>query len=412
MKKIMRLFAAWLLIAVLISACSTTATLTPTTSNLPPLPTPDVPPLETIDEAIQRWENSGNDSYYLEVVEKSNQADDMYRVVVKDGVVRAAQHLTITPQGVGEPESFSLETAQNNYTVDALLARLRRDAAGGGAAPLNMRIVFDKSNGLPTVVTAEALPSYTEQGTIELNRQYSYSMVSTIKALIEDSARAGEDPVLYLTRSNGPEAWCDSLKVFADGGSKYGDDCRQEALPIQTPNNLMQQLVDLQTKFDVLDETRGPDGQIEHLVITGTGTQPPDAQTIQQSWDLADRLHEILSYPLGAGVILMYLQNNNILGMDMQLQTVQPARIYKSGQLRGAAMSLDGNWLSFSDDQGMRAQETGTGDAKSLLAQPADGSYYVPRLWNTQDDLLVTLIPATDSEPIEFFCDQPGRQTN
>jgi hypothetical protein len=407
MTKRLRLFAAWMLLILLVSACSTTQTPTSSTPILPPLPTPDVPPLETIDEAIRRWENSGNDSYYLEVEEKTSQRNDIYRVVVKDGQVRAAQQLTISPEGISEPMPFDLEQAQNQYTVDALLARLRRDATGGGAAPLNMRIIFDESNGFPNVVNAEALPSYTDQGSIQLNRQHSYSLIGDIKALLEDSARAGEEPVLFLTRSNGPEAWCDSLQVFSDGGSKYADDCRQESLPIDAPGNLMEQLAELQANFDVLDETRGTGGQIEHLVITGTGSEPPDAQAIQQSWALAERLHEILSYPLGAGVVLMYIENNDILGMDMQLQSVQPARISVRGELRGGAITRDASWLSYSDDQGLRAQDISTGTIESLLAQPGDGSYYVPRMYSSQNSLLVSKIPATDGGLFELSTIDP-----
>jgi hypothetical protein len=396
MTKRYKIFIVFLFVALMVSACTSPATVTQSTTNKPIFPTPDVPSSSEIESATQRWENSGNDSYYLEVEEKTPADDFQIRLVVKDKQVRAAQILEKTADGWSEPTSYPLDKAQN-YTVDALLARLSRDAAGQGAAPLDMQVVFDPNMGLPQVVNAEALPSYSDSDTVKLNREHSYTLVAHIKPLIEETTNPGKEPIFTMTRSNGPEAWCSSLLIYPDASSQHSDDCRQSSLQLQVPDNLMEELTALRAKFDQLDETRGDADQTEHLVISGTGSNAPDPQTVQAAWQLADRLYELLSYPLGAGVIMMFTQNDELLGMDMQQQTIQPATLNHSGQLRGVSVNPDGQTIAFSDDKGLRALDISSGATTSMLAQPADSGYYVPQSWSSQGDLLVTLIPGSDA---------------
>lgn len=411
MKKSHFVFSALIVVLLLVTACTTTATPTPGVSALPPLPTANVPPLATFDTAIQRWENSGNTSYYLEVEEKGRAKEILVRLVVKDQQVRAAQILDRTAEGLSEPAALPLDEAQA-YTVDSLLAKLRRDAAGEGPVPVNLQVVFDQSTGLPSVAFAEALPTYTDAGTIATNREYSYSLVTRIKALIEDVSKPGKDPILAFTRSNGPEAFCDSLMVYPDSSSLYGDDCRQTSLPQEVPANLMERLDTLRSRFGSLDEMRESDGQIDHLQLTGTGTGTPDPQTIVEAWTLAERLNELLSYPLGAGVVLMYIQNNDILGMDMQRQTVQPARIARRGELRGATLNQGQNWLAYTDDSGLRLKDIDIGEEITLLEPTAEGGNYLPRAWNPQNVLLVNLVPATNGGTYALsVLDVPGNAT-
>ena len=395
MKKRHLVLAALIFVLLLTAACTPSVTPTPAVSSLPLLPTPDVPSLATIDAAIQRWENSGNTSYFLEVDEKSQAKDVRIRLVVKDQQVRAAQILESTPEGFSDPTSLPLDEAQA-YTIDSLLARIRRDAAGQGPAPVNLDVVFDPNSGMPAVANAEALPSFTDAGTIATNREHSYSFVTRLNALLEDTTQRGEDPILAITRSNGPDALCDSLIIYTDGRSQYADDCRQISLPQNVPANLLEQLDALRSRFASLDDNREVDGQIDHLQITGTGSGEPDPQTVVEAWAMAERLNELLSYPLGAGVLLMYIQNNEILGMDMQRQTIQPARISRQGQLRGAALNNGQNWMAYSDDSGLLLKDIDTGDESTLLEPTADGGIYVPRAWNPQDILLAGLVPASE----------------
>lgn len=401
MKNITRLITTCLLFVLVLSACAVTTSPTPTSSVLPPLPTPEVPPPSAFEDALNRWKNSGNQSYYLEVTEQSKDKNIMIRLVIKDEQVRAAQILEFGPEGWSDPSPLSFEEAQK-YTIEGLFARLQSEAAGDGPAPLKMNIVFDQSMGAPLLVNAEGMPSYTNKGTVKLNNEYSYTLVSEIKALIEETTNPGKTPVFTLTRSNGPDAWCDSLYVYVDRNSQYSDDCRQTTLGLQVPENIMQEVIDLSAQFDYLDTKIETNNSVKHLQIQGTGSIAPDQQTIQAAWQLADRLNELLSYPLGAGVMLMYIKDNTLLGMDMQQQIVQPARIDHSGEIHGASIGLDSNSLAFADERGLRVLDIAKGESISLLAQPEDGSIYVPRSWNVNNELLISLIPNTDQGMYEF----------
>jgi Tol biopolymer transport system component len=396
-----RLLILLLILALAVSACTPTPTATPSLSVLPPLPTPEVPSPDTIAAAIDRWENSGNDSYYFVVEEKTRENNFLIKMVVKDGAVRAAQIHDRVEGDWSEPRPMPLEDAEN-FTAAALLARLQRDASGQGPAPLNMDVIFEPNMGFPTVINAEALSSYTEQGTVQLNREHSYTLVAQIDALIEEIANPGQTPVFGLTRSNGPEALCDSLFIYPNGSSQYSDDCNQLTLPLEVPASLQGELDALRAQFNRLEETRTDKGSIDRLQITGTGSSAPDPQTVAAAWELSDRLYELLSYPLGAGVLMLFTQNNLLVGMDMQRAIVQPSQLSHSGTLHNVAVTPDSLWIALSDDRGLRAMQVLSGETESLLAQPTDGSIYIPRQWNSLRDLLVTRLPADDQGSYEL----------
>lgn len=390
MKKL-RLTGLFSLIILILVACAAPGA-TSTITSQPPLPTPAVPERAVIERSIQTWENSGNTNYYLEVEKRTASHHVLMRIVVADGDVRAAQLLDRSSGSLGEPLALDLDEARR-YTVDALLARVLADATGSGAVPYNMQVVFNQSMGLPELVRADALPTYTEAGTVRLNREHSYILTASIKALIEDTAYPGNQPFYKLSRSNGPNAWCDSLLIYPGGRSQYSNDCTQTTLPLEVADQLRQEVEAFLARFDHLDEIRQEGDQVEHLTITGTGTQPPTPADIEAAWEQSGRLMELLSYPLGAGVTLVYFQNGQLFGMDMQRQIIQPSWLNVQGTLHGAAISLDNTYLAYGDDTGLRAMTISTGEIISLLASPGDGSVYVPRGWNPDHRLLVTRVP-------------------
>lgn len=417
-KKRFNILIAGILIPLLgniLTACvqsSGTPGGTPSVTNLPPLPTASVPEMAIIDDAVRRWERSGNENYYMEVEERSTQDYFLVRVVVIAGEPRAAQILTRTPEGWSEPQMYPLEEARR-YTGDALLERIRDEALGLGPAPLSLRIVFNQSTGLPEVVNAEAMASYTEAGTVQLNREHSYTLVSRIKALVEDTATPGKQPIVKFTRSNGPDAWCDNLEIYADGSSLYSDDCRQISMILTVPQTQMARVNALIPNFDQVDETRQDGESIQQLTITGEGQVAPDAQTVQVAWELTTQLHELLSYPLGAGVTLLFSQRNELLGMDMQRQTVQPAQLSIRGTFRGAAVNPDNEFLAYGDDNGLRVLNLKTGEVTSLMAAPSAGSYHIPRSWSRENRLLVSTVPSNADEAHRYgWIDMQNRALN
>jgi hypothetical protein len=389
-----RFFSLIMLILLSLSACDT-PTASPAITSLPALPTPAVPERAVIESSIQRWENSGNTNYYLEVEERTPSRHVLMRIVVVDGDVRAAQILDRSSGSLGEPEPLLAEEARQ-YTATALLERVFADATGRGAVPYNMQVIFNQSMGFPEVVRADALPTYSEAGIVRLNREYSYTLTATIKALIEDTANPGQQPILKMTRSNGPQAWCDSLQIYPDGRSQYSNDCLQTSLPLEVAEPIRQELETLLARFEMLNETRQDGDQIQSLTITGNGTTSPTSSDVEAAWELSERLYELLSYPLGAGVTLIYFQSGQLFGMDMRTQIVQPSRLSFRGTLHGAAVSPDNVYLAYGDDAGLRVMTIATGEVISLLAAPGDGSVYMPRAWNLENRLLVTRVP---SEP-------------
>lgn len=378
----------WLifLLVPLLAACAAAPTSPPTVRA--PLPTASVPALETIDQAITLWQNSGNTRYFITVEE--TQAGELRRiqiVVTEDGVRAALLTLNENNQW-GEPQSMPLESAQA-YTVNGLLERLRRDTLGEGESPVNLRVVFDSSAGFPQVAFAEAIPAYDENGTVRLNRDAGYTLSVTVQPLLEDVSEPGKTPILRLSRSNGSAAWCDNLLIFDDNTSLYTDDCRQTVLPSQLSQARQQELTQLRAQFSSLYNQRRADGAIQTLWISGNGSTAATPQQTETAWQTAKSLHELLSYPLGAGVTLMFAQGNEILGLEMLSQTTQAARLGIQGNFHGAVISPDGLYLAYSDGRGLTILNLQTGERATLLTPPEDGGFYQPAEWNPSGELLV-----------------------
>ncbi len=391
MKKSLFFIITLVLFGMLLAACSSTPSATPTGNTRPALPTANVPPLTDVDTAIERWQQSNNTGYYLKVDEQTTQGLRRLHIVVADGKIRAALVQQRNAGEWGELTSLPFTEAQN-YTVDGLLARIRRDTLGAGKAPVNLKVVFDKSMGLPMVIQAEGLPAYAPDGTVKLNREYGYSIVAEIAPLLEKSANNQSDIWLELSQGNGPQARCDHLFIFQDGGSLYTDDCRQTSLPLQLPTARQEELAKFSTTFSTLRADQSDAQQVRTLIIQGSGEAPPDEESIQAAWTLTERFYDLLSYPLGAGVTLIFTQQDEVLGAEMLRQTIQPARLAIRPPLYGAQVDMQGQFLALSDANGLQALDPTTGTKQPLLIAPQDGSYYLPRAWNANGQLLISQV--------------------
>lgn len=384
--KALRYAVATVLFAILLSACAA-ATIEP--ESRPPLPTADVPPISDIDTAIALWENRKVTRYYVDLEERTLGEIWKIRLTVADGKVRAAQRIPRDSHGNwGEPVALSLEEA-SNYTVDALLDRIRRDALGSGPVPVNLKVAFDSTLGFPAVVHAEALPAYDEEGRVVLKRQYSYDLTLKVTRLLEDGYEVGRTPILILTRSGGTEAWCDSLRVFENGISLYTDDCREKLLRLTLPESRMEALGTLRSTFGSLDDLRQEGNQIQHLTIAGTGAGSPDPDVLQAAWELSNEMHTLASEPIGLGLTMGYIRGGQLSGFDVFNRQNLPAQIKAQGDLRGAAIKADGKLIAFSDDAGLKVVEIASNEETLLLPAPEDG-YYQPRSWSVDGRLLVT----------------------
>ncbi len=388
---------ALILIAFLTAACSSP---TPTAEvQLPSLPTPDVPPITEIEDAITSWENSNTTDYFIEADERNQVEQWMIKIVVAEGQIRSAQRLNFDAEGnLGEPYSISHEEAQA-YTVEALFQRVREDALGEGLSLFNMITAFDNSLGFPLYVHAEALPSYTDNGTLELNRQHSYDLTVQLKTLLEDTFGIDQQPIYTLIRSDGPDAWCHNLRIFPDGSSIYLDDCRDEFWQIPTPESRMALLNELRSSFASLDDLRIEDGQTERLIMLGTGAGTPNASTLEEAWQLSKELHEILSEPTGLGLVMPYIYDGDFFGFDVFNKITLPSQLVRRGELRGVVLTPDGDLLAFSDDDGLSVFDIQSQVSTLLLPTPEDG-YYLPRSWSNTGRLLVFHMPESESDPI------------
>jgi WD40 repeat protein len=387
-----------LLSILMLNACSAS---TPAIENGQAiLPTPDVPPIEEIEAAMQRWEDSHGNNYSIEVDERTQGTDRKIRVVVVENQVQAAQILEKdASDGWGEPEALSRQQAQP-YTVEGLFDRLSRDARGQGSSPINLRVTFSPSLGYPAVIDAEVLPTLNDDGKLVLNRQNSYDLTSEVKLLLQDTFNPNREAALTLVRSGGPEAWCDTLRVFEDGSSVYADECRREVLQLSLPDNRLEQLNNLRESFESLEDITRGDDQFQRLVIQGTGQGTANQATVTEAWDLAIAAYELLSEPIGLGLTLVYTKDDRILGFDTLNEATQPASLLPSGELRGASLSPDGQTLAFSDGEGLRYFDIQTGNITLLLPPPESG-YYQPRAWSNAGFLFVTHVPGTDAQPTQ-----------
>ena len=383
------LFIVIILALTLIATACSTPTPIATEVQLPLLPTPDVPPIEEVDAAIEKWQSSDTTDYYFEVEEQTQTGPLTIRLVVEDNEIRVAQGLDYQADGsLGEPYSIPLDQAQE-YTVDALLARIRTDVLGEGDSLFNMVTAFSNTLGYPLLVHAEALPTYSEAGTLELNRQYSYDLITNFKPLLEDSYATGTPPIFTLKRSNGPEAWCDTLHILPDGSSLYVDDCRDIFWQLPTPESRLLLLNELRANFSTLEDTQGDNGQTTQLSISGTGLGKPDAATLEEAWLISAELHNLLSSPTGLGLVMSYVYDGSYLGFDVFNKITMPAQLLQSGDLRGAILTPDGEILAYSDDDGVTAFTLKSQSAQELLPTPEDGDY-VPRAWSNSDQLIVS----------------------
>jgi hypothetical protein len=381
------------LFAILLSACAA-GTVEP--ESRPLLPTANVPPISDIDTAIALWENRNVTRYYADLEERTPRDLWKIRLTVADGEVRAAQRLERDSDGNwGEPVALSLEEAQS-YTVDGLLARIRRDAMGSGPVPVNLKVAFDSNLGFPAVVHAEALPVYDEEGRIILDRQYSYDITLKVTGLLEDGYEVGRTPILTLTRSGGPDAWCDSLRIFENGISIYTDDCREKLLRLSLPESRMEALGTLRGSFGSLDDLRQEGDQIQHLTITGTGEGSRDPEVLPAAWDLSNEMHTLASEPIGYGLTMGYIRGGQLSGFDVFNRQNLPAQITAQGDLRGAAIKPDGTLIAFNDEAGLKVLEIASSEETLLLPAPDDG-YYQPRSWSANGHLLVTHVTETGS---------------
>jgi hypothetical protein len=395
--KFNQLSVALLFLVVIAAACSSP---TPTVEvELPSLPTPDVPPASEFDDAIELWENSNITDYFIEVDERNQEAQWLVRLIIADNLIRSAQRMDLDVDGEwGKPYSISEEQAQA-YRVESLFQRIRDDAAGKGPSLFNMITSFDDSLGFPQFTHAEALPSYTEENTLELNRRHSYDLAVGVKQLLENTYGAEQDPVFTLIRSNGPEALCENLRIFPDRSSMFVDDCRNTFWQIPTPESRMTQLDEIRSSFASLDDLRTENDQIQHLIISGTGAGTPDQDTIDAAWQLSSELHEILSEPTGLGMVMSYIYDGNFFGLDLFNMLTLPAQFTMRGNLRGAVLSPEGDHLAFSDDDGLNVLELQSQSTIRLLQLPEDG-YYLPRSWSNTGRLLISHYPENESEPI------------
>jgi hypothetical protein len=386
-----------LFLALIAAACSTP---TPTEEiELPTLPTPDVPPVSEIDDAIEQWENSNTTDYFIEADERKQDAQWMIRMVIADNMIRSAQRLDLDAEGNwGEPYSISREEAQD-YRVESLFQRIRDDATGNGTSLFNMITAFNDSTGYPLFTHAEALPSYTEEGTLELNRQHSYDLAVGVKLLLENIHGVDQDAVFTLIRIDGPGALCENLRIFPDSSSIFVDDCRNDFWQIPTPESRMARLDEFRSSFASLDDLRTDNGQTQRLIIPGTGVGAPDEDTLAEAWQLSAELHEILSEPTGLGMVMSYIYDGNFFGFDLFNKLTLPSQFTKRGDLRGAVLTPAGDLLAFSDDDGLNVFELQSQSTTQLLPPPESG-YHLPRAWSNTGRLLVSHYPENDRDPI------------
>ena len=364
---------SWLIALFLLSACgSATPTAIPTLI-------PDVPPIEEIDGAIATWDSGNNQNYFVEVEELTLDSSTLNRVVVADGKVRAAQRLTRV-DGVWQlPVALALDEAEN-FTVDAILARVRRDSLGEGPAPMNILALFDPLSGYPSLIESTALPTHNEDGTLSQNRDLGYTLGVKLDILIEDTIGLGKELLLEITRSGGEQAWCDNLRVFSDGSSVYADDCRQTLLQLRPPANDLAILQALAAEHSTLQAVRDEDDVQLELTIHGSGNAAPSDETIDMLWEQAIELTDLLSKPIGAGVTLLYQEADALFGFDMRTLLAQPASLDWTTPLYGVIAAPDSTYLAFADGQALRHFNVATGDPGRFFANPEDG-HYILRGW-------------------------------
>jgi WD40 repeat protein len=312
-------------------------------------------------------------------------------VVVSDGQVRAAQVLERDGEaGWSQPAAIPLEEAQA-YTPEGIFKRLRMDALGAGPGPLNIKASYDPSLGFPIAIHAEALAGYDQEGKIVIDRRNSYDLTLSIKSLLEDKFGAGKQPIVILQKSGGLEARCGLLRIFSDNSTIYTDDCRDDVVQLQVPHKLQLKLDELRPAFASLDSLRGEGDQTERLIIQGSGEGTADAAEVETAWGLATELDQVLSEPIGLGLIASFIQDGRLYGWDVYNRKIISADLSAEKPIAGGAWSSDGKSLVISRDGGLTLYDNTTGEFSELLPPPEEG-YYLPRGWSSSGALLVDQI--------------------
>jgi WD40 repeat protein len=214
---------------------------------------------------------------------------------------------------------------------------------------------------------------------------------------LEDAFSAGRDPILILSRSGGPQAWCDSLQIFPDGSSIYADNCRDRLLRLQAPTSRLEELNQLRSSFSSLDEMRQESEQTQRLLITGSGDGEVEPGTMENAWNLANTFHDMLSKPVGLGQTLVYLLDGRLYGYDVFNRTTQPATLRTRSAVHGITINQDSSFLAYADDSGVAMFNVHTGQTTQLLPAPENGRYQT-LLWTNSEKILITHIPDTDAE--------------
>ncbi|MCB9134039.1 MAG: PD40 domain-containing protein [Anaerolineales bacterium] len=349
-----------------------------------PTQEPEVPSIAEVDASIAKWDSGNNTRYTVTVEEQNRNGTFRYRIVIADGQVRAAQQQAKVDGTWQAPTAMDLTLAQN-YTVDALFARLRSDVLGVDEVPMDIYVIFDPLSGFPSAVEAKALPTYNAEGNLQLNRELGYTFTIDVKVLIEDTVGQSKSPLLTLTRSGGEQAYCDILRIYEDGSSIYSDDCREVLLQLTTPPQQQARLVELAQILASIDETRDDAGTIYHLILAGTGTETAQED---QVWTMGIELAELLSHPIGAGITLLYFRDGQMYGFDMRAVTGQPANVEVVTPLYGMITKMDGSLLAYGDAESLHWLDLTSGDTGIFFANPPDG-HYLPRGWNHLGQLLL-----------------------
>jgi sugar lactone lactonase YvrE len=381
-----------LLLAAMLAACGVKTT--------PPAgPTPNVPNLYEIDGAIQKWAASNNLNYVAFIEETSEAGTFQYRIVVAEGEIRAGQRVERVAGEWQPPVALTPDEAAR-YTVDALLARVSRDARGEGPAPMDMFAIFDEFAGFPLIVETTALPTYTEDGKITLNRAASYTLSVTVDILLEDVIAAGKEPLLTLQRSGGADAWCSTLRIFADGASAYTDDCRQILLQLRPPQDRVAELQELAASLAPIDDSRAVGNAAERLILHGSGSNAPDPAAADRLWAIAAELDGLLSQPIGFGITLLRTQGNVILGYDMVSNLEQPASIVTSAPLHSALTIPAQDLLIYADAAGLHWLNLLTGETGLYFPNPDNLAIRIHT--HLADGRLILSRPAKDSGSAEW----------
>ncbi len=354
----------------------------------PPFPTASVPSLFEIDGAITRWAESGNTRYFVIVEETTSAGTFEYRVATVDGEIQAAQVVEKIAGDWQEPVSLDFETAQN-YTVEALLQRIRRDANGEGAAPMDVFTVFDPGSGYPQIVETKALPTYNDAGQIELNRAASYSFTVFIDVLLADTIGLNKEVLLGVYSTGGPEAWCSTLRIFTDGTAAYTDDCRQNLLQISPPVKDVARLQELAASVAAFEESETKGDGTRRIVFNGTGTETADPAIVAEIRELSDLLADLLSRPIGTGVTLLRTQGNYLLGFDLLSSLEQPTSLATQPPLYGARTLPAENRLVYADAEGLHWLDTRSGETGLYFANPS-GQTFDPQVFLSDGRLILT----------------------